>query len=318
MRKYLFTLIFLLNAWHILAQNDEGKSDDNARIVLNAFVSDQVEGLTASVKANLTNKLNQIASENGLSGSSWNPRFILTPNVVVLTKDITPTAPPMHAYTLELTLYVGDGIDGVKFANESVTLKGVGINETKAYTIALQGIKPTDPALQALVEKGKKRIIEYYNTRCDFIIKEAQMLESQNKFDEAIFRLTTVPEVCFDCYTRCMDAVGPIFQKLIDRDCQIRLAEARNRWAASPDASGANAVANLLALIEPNSACFAEAQTLASTVSQRMLQIDGREWDFKLRTEIDLQSQRIEAARAVGVAYGENQPDLQYNIRTWW
>lgn len=301
-----------------MAQNTAGRSDDAARIVLNAFVSDQVEGLTSSARGNLKNKLNQIATQNGMGGTSWNPRFILTPNVVVLTKDITPTAPPMHAYTLELTLFVGDGIDGVKFASESMEIKGVGINETKAYTAALQNIKPNAPAWQSLAEKGKTRIIEYYNARCDFIIKEAQMLESQNKFDEAIFRLTTVPEVCFDCYTRCMDAVGPIFQKLIDRDCQIRLAEARNRWAASPDASGANAVANLLALIEPNSACFAEAQTLASTVSQRMLQIDGREWDFKLRTEIDLQSQRIEAARAVGVAYGENQPDLQYNIRTWW
>ena len=54
--------------------------------------------------------------------------------------------------------------------------------------------------IQAFISKGKK-IINYYNTRCDLIIKKARLLESQNQFDETIYMLSAVPDACTDCLT---------------------------------------------------------------------------------------------------------------------
>ena len=90
-------------------------------------------------------------------------------------------------------------------------------------------------SIQDFVENGKSKIIEYYNSKCDFIIKEAQMLVSQDQYDEAIFKLTSVPEVCKDCYDKCMDAVGPIYQKQIDKECKSKLMEATTAWNSSQD-----------------------------------------------------------------------------------
>ena len=158
----------------------QSKSSDAGRIILNTVVPQQPEGLTGTAKANLENKLSQIATKNGMGGSALNPRFVLAANVIVQTKDITPTAPPMHAYTIEVTLFIGDGIEGTKFASNSVTLKGVGETETKAYMMALKNLKVEDPRYQAFIESGKKKIVDYYVSKCDFIIKEAEQLASRD------------------------------------------------------------------------------------------------------------------------------------------
>jgi hypothetical protein len=228
----------------------------------------------------------------------------------------------MQAYTLEITLYIGDGIEGTLFASHSVTLKGVGENETKAYMAALKNLKTNDPQYQTFIEKGKTKIIEYYNSRCDFIIKEAQSLASQSQYDAAIFKLTSVPEVCADCFNKCMDAVAPIFQQRIDKDCLIRLAAANNIWSANQDVNSANSAGEVLAFIDPQAACYKDAQALTEKMAKRVLEIDKREWNFKLKVQqdgVDISKAAISAARDVGVAYGNGQPQsVVYNTRGWW
>ncbi|MGO4819710.1 hypothetical protein [Flavobacterium sp. W22_SRS_FP1] len=321
MKKILFAICVLSLFFKTSAQNTGGKLDDAARIVLNTFIPDQVEGLTESSKANLSNKLSQIATKAGMGGSATSPRFIITANVAVLTKDITPTAPPMHAYTIEITFYIGDGIAGTKFSSTSLTLKGVGTTETKAYNSALQNLKVNDARYQTFIETGKTKIIEYYNSRCDFILKEAEMFASKNEFDSSIAALTAIPEVCKDCYDKAMNAVGPIYQKLIDRQCKIDFTEAKNAWNTSQDNSSAEQASVFLAKIDPNSSCYNDAQNFSKIIAKRINDLDKREWEFKMKQQednVDLQKLTIKAVRDIGVAYGKNQPKVIYNIRGWW
>lgn len=307
---------------NIQAQNNKGKADDLGRIVLNSYVSDQIEGMPGAAKRMLKNKLSQIASRNGMGGSSLNPRFIITPNITVLSKDITATAPPMTALNLSITFYIGDGIDGKLFASTSIPLKGVGTNETKAYIGALKYINPNHPDLKNLIEEGKTKIIKYYNSQCDFIIKEAQALESQKEFEAAILKLTSVPDVCKECYNKCMDAVAPIYQKQIDRECEMKLSEAKNAWSTGQNMEAANNASNYLSGIDPNSACFPEVKKLTEEIAARIKELDQREWDFKLKKqqdEVDKRKAEIRAARDIGVAYGNNQPQtVTYNTYGWW
>ncbi len=300
------------------AQNSAGKQDDLGRIALNAWVPDQVEGLPEAARSMLLNKLNQIATQSGMGGSPLNPRFIITPNVVVMTKDLTATAPPMTALTLDVTLYIGDGIDGTKFASTSITVKGVGVNETKAYIEAIKGIKPADQAIQSFVEKGKTKILEYYNTRCDFIVKEAKVLESQFKYEEAILKLTSVPQTSVACYNKAMEAAIPMYQKKIDRDCKTQLTQANTVWAANQSAEGATAATDIISTIDPNSSCYKDVKVLTDKIGVRMKEINNREWNYILK-EQGLEGDRIKAARDIGVAYGNGQPSsIVYNTRGWY
>ena len=100
--KKLFLLLFCtFIISYTFAQNNEEKMDDVVRITLVPYVPKQIEGMPVPAMKNLENKLNQIAIKSGMGGKSIDGRFIITANVSVLTKDITPTAPPMHAYTIE-------------------------------------------------------------------------------------------------------------------------------------------------------------------------------------------------------------------------
>ena len=299
----------------------QSKTSDAGRIILNTVVPKQIEGLTESAKANLVNKLSQIATKNGMGGSALNPRFVLAANVVVLTKDITPTAPPMHAYTIEVTLFIGDGIEGTKFASTSVTLKGVGETETKAYMMALKNLKVDDAKYQDFIETGKRRIVEYYTAKCDFIIKEAEQLASRAEFDAAIAKLVAVPEVCKECFDKAMAAVGPIYQQQIDRTCKLNLSNATSVWNAGQNQDAASKAGKLLSVIDPNSSCYKDAVALSDKIAKRVLELDNRQWDFEMRqydNQISIEMATIQAARDIGVAYGESQPqNVTYNYDAW-
>lgn len=320
MKSIMLTILIVLG-FSTYAQNTAGKSDDVARITLASYVPQQIDKMPEAARSMLANKLSQIVTQSGMSGSANNQRFILTANINVLSKDVTPTAPPMQAFTLDISLYIGDGIDGTKFATFSTTVKGVGENETKAYISALRNLKVNDPNYQSFIETGKNKIVEYYNSKCDFMIKEAQTLVGQSQYDEAIYKLSSVPEVCKDCYDKCMDAVVPIYKLQIDKVCRVSLADATNSWNTSQDASGASAAREYLAQIDPNASCFKEAQALSNKIAKRIFENDKKEWDFKMKEnqdELDIRKQTINAARDIGVAYGNNQPKTVYKVYGWW
>ena len=321
MKKILLSLLMIIG-YNAYSQNTLGKSDDAARITLAAYVPQQIDKMPDAARSILANKLNQIVTQNGMGGAANNERFIITANVNVISKDLTATAPPMTALVLEVTLYIGDGFVGTKFSSTSISVKGVGESETKAYISALKGISPTNSNIQSFVGNGKSKIIEYYNSKCDFIIKEAQTLVSQNNFEEAIFKLTSVPEVCKECYDKCLDAVGPIYQKQIDRVCKSKLMEANTAWNAAQDSYGADIAGGILAQIDPNASCYKEALALSNKIAQRIKEIDQRDWKLQLKEQqdnVDIQKATIKSIRDIGVAYGNGQPKtVTYNVRGWW
>jgi hypothetical protein len=320
MKKSILKIAFVsaLALFSGISTNAQENKDDLGRVAVTAWVPEQIEGMPATAQQSLANKLTQIITKNGVAASSFNSRFILTANIIVATKDLTASAPPMQAYTLDVNLYIGDGFDGTLFASTSIQVKGVGQNETKAYMQALNNIKPENPELAAFVKKGKEKIVEYYNSKCDFIIKEANTLASQNKYEEAIFLLTSVPDACAQCYDKAIKAVGPMYQKMIDRDCKLKLAEANNIWAANQSMDAADQAGAILSSIEPQSSCYGEVKALNAKIAARVKEIDAREWKYILKDQ-EQKSEMIKAYRDVGVAYGNGQPkSITYNVRGWW
>ena len=77
MRKSLIVVFLLSISLSIHSQNDLGKSDDAARIVLNTFVPDDILENAPSARKLFVTKLGQIESRNGMGGGgvSGNNRF---------------------------------------------------------------------------------------------------------------------------------------------------------------------------------------------------------------------------------------------------
>ncbi|RLD86178.1 MAG: hypothetical protein DRJ07_01445 [Bacteroidetes bacterium] len=262
MKTFVTIFLFIILSICSNAQNEISKTDDFGRIILNDYVSEQIEGLPPSAKRTLSNKLSQIVSKNGMGGSALIPRFIITPNIVVLTKDLLATAPPMTALTLEITFYIGDGIDGTLFSTESIEVKGVGINETKAYIAALKQINTTSSIMQNFVNQGKNKIIDYYNSRCDFLLKEAFSKGERKQFDEAIASLLAVPEICKECFDKSQDEIIILYHKKMENECKERI-QASSIAITNKDWDEA---ADLLYGILPDVSCYKESQKLLEEI----------------------------------------------------
>ena len=301
-----------------MAQESSTSAGALGRISITPYVPDQLEGLPPGAANMLANKLNQIVSANGISGSGINSRFIITPDIDVATKDMLATAPPMTALTLNVNLYIGDGYDGKKYATQTVTVKGVGTNETKAYMDALKNIKPTDAGIQSFVAGAKTKIINYYNERCGQIINESKALELQSNYEGALMKLTSVPEEATECYNKSMTSVAAVWKKYIERDCKLKMSEANAKWNANQSWETANEVGALLSAIDPEASCYNEAKSLNDRIGKRVLEIDKREWNYKMEIDVNLERDRIKAIRDIGVAYGNGQPkSMTYNIIGW-
>jgi len=316
MKKGIQVLLILPLLFTFIAVNAQSNQEDKNRIALTAWVPDQIEGMPASATNLLENKLSQVATKNGMSGDAMNSRFIISANVSVITKNIVPGPPTMVALGLDATLYIGDGYTGQAFESMNLSLKGVGNNETKAYLDGIKMIKPGNTEVQAFIERGKTKIINYYKANCDLILKQVQSLEAQNQFEEALFQLSGIPSACEECYTKALNAIGPVYQKMIDRDCKIKLQEAKSAWNSGQDRASADAAGQILSTIEPSSSCYGEVKTLTDDIAKRVLVVDGREWKFILRAQ-EQESERIQAARDVGVAFGNGQPDTVIYRSLW-
>tara|TARA_B100000809_G_scaffold141058_1_gene138600 strand:+ start:520 stop:1470 length:951 start_codon:yes stop_codon:yes gene_type:complete len=294
----------------------QSASKDENRIMLTSWVPPTIEGMPRIARKNLTNKLKQVVTKNGLGGSPFNTRFIISANVAVMSKDILPGPPPMHAYNLDITLYIGDGIEGTVFASETISVKGVGTNENKAYISALKRISPKNADIQAFVKTGKEKIIQYYKDNCDLIIKKANTMADQNQYEQAIFTLTGIPSACEECYVKAMNAIKPIYQKQIDRDCKQKLQKATGIWNGSQDMAAAEEAGAMLASIDPDASCAPQARVLSNKIAAKVKQIDAREWKYTVKDQ-QQESERIAAVRAVGVAYGKG-PKANVTYKTLW
>ena len=104
------------------------KLDDFGRITLNPYLSEN-SGLPAESQKLLLNKLNQIVVNNGISGSQVNPRFVITAEINIGTKDIIAGPPQMIAQNMDVTIFIGDAMKNSKFSSVTLSLKGVGTNE---------------------------------------------------------------------------------------------------------------------------------------------------------------------------------------------
>jgi hypothetical protein len=278
---HLFSLIFLFSSI-----NAQVKHDDFGRIVLNTYLSENIN-LPSEAKNLLITKLNQITSNSGMSGSEANPRFIITGNVNIGTKDVIAGPPQMIAQNIDITFFIGDALSNIIFSNITISLKGVGTNENKAFIEAIKTINPKNKEIIAFLDEGKTKIINYYSSNCDFIIKDAHTLAKQEKYDEAIYLLSLIPDVCQECYFKCLDTLSSIYQQKIDTDCKVKFNEAKTTWVAAQNSKGAEKTGDILSTINPMANCQSEIDALINTINDKLKADEKERWQYKMKQYAD-------------------------------
>lgn len=307
-KTYIVALVALISVSTLAAQTN----DDTSGIAIMAITPTGVDGLPAGAESALRNKMNQIATATGLGSMNRFSQFCMLVSVDTESKEVLGGAPPKVAETLGFNFYIVDQFDQKVFSSTRVRAKAVGNNETRAYVQAINQLDARSGELSSFVDAGRRKIVEYYNTNCDKIIAKARSLAGQDRYDEALFLLTGIPDACTECYVKGMAAAEAIFQDYIDHLCNVNLAKAKAIWSSTQTSEGGLAAGVFLSEIYPDAKCYPEAEKLYNEITARI----GKNLDFEMKKwddSVSLESQRIGAMRDVGIAWGTHQQPISYS-----
>lgn len=290
-------------------------------ISINAQVVD--EKIPEEAARQLETKLQALLTANGYADNGYTERFVLTAKVDITQKDVTPTTPSRISEKMDITLMIDDVVENKLYATITLSSAGIGTNENKAFISAFRNIKGDNPQIQQMLNEAKAKILDYYTNHCSEIVLRANSLTAVQKYDEAIALLVAVPNVCNECFVRCQQEAGIVYQQKIDAEAVVLLEQAKAAWAASQNAAGANRVADIISNINPKCSIYTNVVALRNAVESKLQADARREWQFKMQQYADNQQFKrrlVDAAKAVGVAWAQNQPTTIYKtlIRSWW
>lgn len=270
-------------------------------------------GVPAAASKVLYHSLNRIATANGLTTESTNTPFVVTVHCDVMDKSNLPGPPIQTVNNLGLTLYFADTFNQKKFATAYITLNGVGTGEVKSYINAFGRINANNAEIKNLINTGKAKMMNYYDTQYPNILQEAKRLVASQNYEEALAAVMSIP-VCSKGGEAATKYGIEIYTKNLNRVNLFLLNRARALWAAGQDQSTAYDVCRMLSQIDPDAACYGEATKFMAEVKKQVRSDIDFEMREKYHDQIKLESSRIESARAVGVAFGNGQKATTTNL----
>ena len=318
MKKFLVTIVALASVLCAMAQTNERP------IPIGVYVSDSATAISPMAYSLLEDKLLQIVTANGL-GADNHASFFLTCSVNLTDKEVISGAPTRIIQNADVSFYIADMQTCRVYESVTISARGVGENENKAFVSVFKNIKPSSQEMKTLIANASKEIVAYYESQINNYIKQAEALAKLGEFEQALYILSVVPDVC-EGYNRINDAAVDIYQKMIDNESLVMLQKAKTIWAAGHSYEAAMEAGEYLAEVSPYSTCYDKAEALASEIKEFV--IAERAYDrqqaeqeiawsrMMAEKEHALKEKEIDAWKAVGVAYGQNQPTQSYEM--WW
>ena len=292
------------------------------KIKLTVMVPD--ENLSVEAAKQLESKLIQMVTANGIGGLGGNPRYVLAPEVNLLKKEVTSTAPVRHLITYDITFYVADIILGTVFASSNIQATGVGDSETLAFLAAFNDLRPTDAKFQQMLSDAQDKIVTYYQEHGAELVNEAKMLSAKGDYAEAMALLGSIPAEVGEVYENAIQLMDELLPKYLENECGLILSQFQAALGNQKNGVNKEAMA-YYAMIPANSSCKAEAEVAYKEYKAQLSAEDQREWDResaqiqsdnefrKLKTELEAKIQ-ITGNQCLLDKY---KKDAEYNKLPW-
>ena len=282
-------------------------------VAMTVLPAPQAENIPSNVIDLLGNRLSAAVAGQGVIANQDFTSFFISAKLNTLYKETVPGPPIMTALTAQITLYIGDVIGKKVFSTLTLDVKGAGNNLTRAYMNALRTVNANNPKVQDFIEKGKAKIINYFEQNYKSILAKARQRAGAKDYEAALYYATSIPSCCSG-FEQASQMVEDYYSRYVNYNSAKAMQYAQAEWAQSPDAAGAARAMAWLVHIEAGSISESEAKALTEEISTKM----KRDWDFenreKYKDDIELQKSVIEAAKSVGVAYGNGQQPTSTNL----
>ena len=261
----------------------------------------------------LSNRLINILTRNGITANDGYGQFYISGRFDNLYKETTSGAPMQTVIHTSLTLMVADIFTNKVFDSEIFDLRGVGNGTERAYINALSSLTKSNEKLNHFINRAQTKVINHFDANYPQILANAKTAAAKRNYDEAIFYTSLIPQ-CSKGYADAENAMLKYYQQYLDHNGAMLLNKARGAFAVSPNAEGAVTAFEYLNQIDPASSSFQASQNLA-----REIQVQTKvEYDFeyheKYKDALEIEQRKIDAARQIGVAFGNGQKANTTNI----
>lgn len=287
----------------------------NAECTLSVSISNvpQPETVPVATIDYLNARLTQIASEDGIVADPTMTNFVITAKFHHILEETLPGPPIQTALHTYLTFYIGEIDSETVYHSTSIELRGIGTSAQRAFINALRTVNIRNSEIRSFFDNARRKIIDYYDANYKHLIEKAERAENQHEYELGLWILSRIPECCIG-YNEASSLSLKLFQKHIDSQGSSLYTKAFALWSANPNENGATQAFQLLTMIDPESASYPKAATLAQEIKSAI----KSEHDFELREKyndsVDLERRRIESAREIGTAYGKGQQPITTNL----
>ena len=233
----------------------------------------------------LSDRLNSGITKVGFGGEGSNPRFIIGPSINLLSKNITSTAPPKYANTYEINFMVVDIVTETIFSTYQTEFKGVGDSPEKAFLNGIRNIKFDNKEFVDFLVNSQNKIFSFFNDNCSSILSDASAEAEMHNYEEAFSILKSIPSEVKECYSEVQEKKLEFFQLSLNKNCNEILAKMKAEFGKfnDPSASGFNNEAmSYYSMIDKQSECYDEAQTIYNGYLKQLDPKTKRDWDMEM------------------------------------
>jgi hypothetical protein len=253
---------------------------------------DMGKELTEAQTMKLESKLLQIIEKSGVATAGYTSGMMLKPAITV--EDNRTSEGGMQnimVTTCDLTLYlVNVGNDLVVHNTLSRKIRGSGNTADQALSNAINNINVNDETYARFITESQQKVIAYFNTNCDKIMKQAAEAEKRHDYEAAVGLLQSVPmEV--DCYATSNKKALSLYTKYEQQLCNKIISYARGEMAIG----NYEAALDALATISSKSACSNAANQLIAEADKKVQRHIDRQYN--------LQAQQARAMETIAMGY---------------
>lgn len=288
------------------AQAQQVETDVN----IGVLCPDRMENLSFAGISRLRQKIEQIATSNGVATSS-DGTFVIYPSFSVFdSRTVEGGMKNIVVIKAEMVLSVAEISTGMKVNSVSTTLSGSGYSQSEALSNALSEIDVRDSVYARFLSESKKRIYTYYETNCAKLIQKAAALAAQQQYEAALAELACYP-TSLPSYAKVGPVMIDVYKRYQNVQCAKLIQEAKGCVALKDYARAIK----YLSQVDPESQCRSECTNLINNIKQ---QVDKAETDEIARqfrvfdTLVGLEKYRISAAREIAKAYYSSRPTIHY------
>jgi hypothetical protein len=206
----------------------------------------------------------------------------------------------------ELSLFVKQVDNNMVFSTISKKLNGNGISKQEAISNAIDNLDPNEDPFSKFIEKGKSRIIQYYESKCADLIVQADGMAKRQSYEEALALLLSIPSEV-SCYSKVQSKSIEIYKNYQSYHCGALLQQAQSDAAQNNYSSSLSS----LSQIDPSSKCGPEAKALMAKIEGKIDSANRQQFQAAMmvyKDVVQLEKQRISAVRDIAVEYARNQP----------